>query len=51
MNRNQQIIEFRQSGWKLLRIAVRFGISKQRVHQILNRDEFNRARQLWRAAK
>jgi hypothetical protein len=39
-DREREAVYLRESGWKLTRIAARMKISKQRVHQLLNADEF-----------
>jgi DNA-directed RNA polymerase sigma subunit (sigma70/sigma32) len=33
--RRQQMIVYRAKGWTLDRIAAKYGLSRQRVHQIL----------------
>ena len=35
--RAQSMLRFRERGWTLQRIADKYGMSRQRVHQILNR--------------
>lgn len=48
--RNNHILILRDAGWTIPSIARKYGISKQRVHQIIYRDEWNAARRLSRIA-
>ena len=36
--RNREIVRLRADGWTMVDIGRRFGITKQRVHQILRRE-------------
>ena len=37
--RNRQIVKLRESGLSMDKIAIKFGISRQRVAYILNREK------------
>lgn len=42
VKRNQEIMKLRFEGWELQEIAVKLGISKQRVHQIIQQAQKDR---------